>query len=51
VIGISDALVSMNGTEQGRQLLATLRLDGFTPGNMALFDGIAQKYREVLGQS
>jgi phosphonate transport system substrate-binding protein len=51
VVRIKDALVTMNASEEGRRLLATLRLDGFTPGDMTLFAGIAQKYREVLGQS
>jgi hypothetical protein len=41
----------MNTTAEGRELLATLRLDGFTPGDMTLFEGIAQKYRVVLAQA
>src|SRR5262249_13312765 len=51
VIKIKDALVTMNASQEGRSLLRTLRLDGFTPGDMALFAGIAQKYREVLAQA
>jgi phosphonate transport system substrate-binding protein len=51
VLRIRDALVSMSGDGEGRELLAALRLDGFTPGAMALFDGIAAKYREVLAQT
>ncbi|HUL08722.1 MAG TPA: PhnD/SsuA/transferrin family substrate-binding protein [Candidatus Acidoferrum sp.] len=51
VIAIRNALVTMNTTAEGRELLATLRLDGFTPGDMSLFEGIAQKYRVVLAQA
>jgi phosphonate transport system substrate-binding protein len=50
-IGIGNALVSMNASDHGRKLLAMLRLDGFVPGDMSLFDGIAVKYREVLSQA
>lgn len=48
---IAAALVTMNESEAGRALLATLRLDGFTPGGMELFAGIARKYRELLAQA
>ena len=51
VAAIQHALVTMNESEDGRRLLATLRLDGFTPGDMSLFTGIATKYREVLLQA
>lgn len=51
VQAIADALTTMNGDEAGRKLLATLRLDGFVPGGMDLFAGIAAKYREVLAQA
>lgn len=51
VAAIQNALVTMNESEDGRRLLATLRLDGFTPGDMSLFTGIASKYREVLLQA
>jgi phosphate/phosphite/phosphonate ABC transporter binding protein len=51
VVAIRNALVTMNTTAEGRELLATLRLDGFTPGDMTLFEGIAQKYRVVLAQA
>jgi phosphonate transport system substrate-binding protein len=51
VLAIRDALVTMDKSEEGRKLLATLRLDGFTPGDMSLFAGIAEKYREVQAQA
>lgn len=51
VTAIRSALVTMNATNEGRKLLSTLRLDGFTPGDMSLFAGIAEKYREVLAQA
>lgn len=51
VRAIQQALVTMADDAEGRALLATLRLDGFTPGGMALFAGIAGKYREVLAQA
>jgi phosphonate transport system substrate-binding protein len=51
VRNIADALNTMSGNAAGRALLQTLRLDGFTPGGMELFAGIAQKYREVLAQA
>lgn len=50
VVAIQNALVTMNATAAGRELLATLRLDGFTPGGMDLFAAIAEKYRQVLAQ-
>jgi phosphonate transport system substrate-binding protein len=50
VVAIRNALVTMDTTAAGRELLATLRLDGFTPGNMGLFAAIAEKYRAVLAQ-
>ncbi len=51
VAAIRHALVTMSDDAEGRSLLATLRLDGFTPGDMSLFAGIAQEYREVLAQA
>lgn len=48
---IAEALNTMAENDTGRALLKTLRLDGFTPGGMDLFTGIAQKYREVLAQA
>jgi phosphate/phosphite/phosphonate ABC transporter binding protein len=44
---IQKALVAMAEDPDGRILLAELRLDGFTPGEPSLFDGIAQKYELV----
>lgn len=44
---IRNALVAMAEDPTGRVLLAELRLDGFAPGEPALFDGIAQKYELV----
>ena len=48
---IAEALNTMAENDAGRALLKTLRLDGFTPGGMDLFAGIARKYREVLAQT
>jgi phosphonate transport system substrate-binding protein len=50
VQAIADVLIKMDGDEPGRQLLRTLRLDRFVVGSLGLFDGIAEKYREVRGQ-
>ena len=50
VKALTEVLVTMDGDEPGRQLLRTLRLDRFVAGNLSLFDGIAEKYREVRGQ-
>lgn len=41
------ALVSMGDDPAGRRVLDLLRLDGFTPGDAGLFDGIAQNYALV----
>lgn len=51
IAALADALIDMKDSEEGRALLATLRLDGFTAGNEGLFAGIAEKYREVLAQA
>jgi phosphonate transport system substrate-binding protein len=51
VAEIAQALITMGASADGRTLLSTLRLDGFTAGEDALFDTIAAKYREVLSQS
>ena len=48
---IGEALTTMDADAEGRALLATLRLDGFTAGEDALFATIAAKYREVLAQA
>jgi phosphonate transport system substrate-binding protein len=50
VKAIADVLITMDVDEPGRQLLRTLRLDRFVAGSLGLFDGIAEKYREVRGQ-
>lgn len=50
VAAIRQALITMDKSEDGRALLATLRLDGFTRGADSLFATIAAKYREVLAQ-
>ena len=50
-VAVGQALITMDTTEDGRALLATLRLDGFTAGEDALFATIAAKYREVLAQA
>lgn len=41
---IRRALVAMGDDPAGRAVLSLLRLDGFTPGDAGLFDGIAQNY-------
>lgn len=44
---IREALMAMGEDAAGRDVLNMLRLDGFTPGEPALFEGIAQKYELV----
>lgn len=44
---IRDALMTMPQTEDGRAILATLRLDGFVEPTPGLFDGIAALSRRV----
>lgn len=44
---LAKALMTMPDDPVGRAVLAELRLDGFTSGSPALFDGIAEKYRLV----
>jgi len=41
---IRRALVAMGEDPAGRKVLDLLRLDGFTPGDASLFDGIAHNY-------
>jgi phosphonate transport system substrate-binding protein len=41
---IRRALVAMGENPAGRKVLDLLRLDGFTPGDAGLFDGIAHNY-------
>ena len=43
----SEVLLGMADDPQGRELLGRLRLDGFTIGQSALFDGIAQMAERV----
>lgn len=40
-------LLDMHGDEEGRRLLGTLALDGFVPGEAALFDGIGRMAQEL----
>ncbi|HEU0199766.1 MAG TPA: PhnD/SsuA/transferrin family substrate-binding protein [Burkholderiaceae bacterium] len=40
-----DALAAMSVDPQGRELLNAMQLDGFTRGNLALFDSIAEMMR------
>jgi len=47
VADIRRALVAMGEDEAGRKVLDLLRLDGFTPGDASLFDGIAHNYELV----
>lgn len=42
-----QVLLGMVDDPQGSELLGRLRLDGFTPGQPALFDGIAEMARRV----
>jgi phosphonate transport system substrate-binding protein len=51
VRAVRQALVAMPESDAGRALLATLRLDGFIPGEIGLFDGIARMYQEVRAQA
>lgn len=44
VADIRQALVAMGEDQGGRKVLNLLRLDGFTPGDAGLFDGIAHNY-------
>lgn len=39
---LRQVLVAMGGDTEGRELLSQLNLEGFVPGERALFDGIAQ---------
>jgi len=40
-------LMAMSADPQGGELLGRLRLDGFIPGNLSLFDGIAEMAAQV----
>lgn len=45
-----DVLLEMAGDPIGMELLATLRLDGFTPGRPSLYDEIARMAERVRGK-
>jgi phosphonate transport system substrate-binding protein len=51
VRAIANALLTMPATQQGRALLKMLELDGFAPGEPALFDPIDRMYRAVEAAS
>lgn len=44
---IKHALLTMSEHPVGREALDMLRLDGFTAGEPALFEGIARKYEQI----
>lgn len=46
-----QVLVAMRDDPEGRGLLERLNLDGFTPGNNALFEGIARMMKAVAQSS
>lgn len=48
---ITEALISMPEDNLGREVLATLHLDGFQPGSDSLFKGIASLYEIVKRQT
>jgi hypothetical protein len=50
-VDVRNALIDMSATEQGRKVLALLRLDGFRVEPPELFDGIAQKMRKVRAET
>jgi phosphonate transport system substrate-binding protein len=47
VRALQEALLDMQRTEEGRSILSMLKLDGFVQGSPSLFDGIAEKVRQV----
>lgn len=47
VRALQRALLDMPQYEEGRAILDMLKLDGFVPGAPSLFDGIAEKLRQV----
>ncbi len=49
VVRFTETLSSMNSNSRGRAALNTLHLDGFGPGDPSLFDGIAERMRDVSG--
>ncbi len=48
---IARALITIDEHPMGREVLAMLKLDGFTAGDPSLFYGIERKYRYVLAQA
>lgn len=47
VQALQAALMSLSETEEGRLALTTLQLDGFHPATPGLFDGIADRMRDL----
>jgi len=48
---LRNALVSMGSDPDGKAVLDLLKLDGFTPGSPAIFDGIAAKVARLAGRT
>ena len=44
---IAEALIGMSSDPLGQKILSALHLDGFVRADPSLYDGIADKYREV----
>ncbi|MFC1672676.1 PhnD/SsuA/transferrin family substrate-binding protein [Pseudomonadota bacterium] len=47
VEGVAEALINMGSDPLGQKILSALHLDGFVRPDPSLYDGIADKYREV----
>jgi len=47
VEGIAEALIGMSSDPLGQKILSALHLDGFIRADPSLYDGIAEKYREL----
>ncbi len=47
VEALQSALMGLHATEEGRQALASLQLDGFQPATAGLFDGIAERMSDL----
>ena len=50
MVAFADALLGMAESATGQKALSLLQLDGFVPGDRALFDGIAARMRLVAGR-
>jgi len=50
IADLKKALFTMNDDPLGREILASLRLDGFAPGKNELFDGIRRLFDTVRDQ-